>query len=359
MRLSTGILLAVVLAPRLVAAVEFEFISLGNLRGAGEFGKSSQAHGVSADGQAVVGVSLSSVGLGVTRGEEAFLWVRPGPMRGLDALSPSETEYFSAAYDVSDQGRVVVGESQTDGGRQAFRWTQAAGMVSLGTPALDETSIAYGVSADGKIIVGTQCKVAFRWTEEQGMTSLGDLPGGQKKSTALAVSSDGKVVVGCGSTDNGTEAFRWTAETGLQGLGNLTGGGLFSAADGVSRDGSVIVGTAKSDNGTEAFRWTATDGMTALGDLPDGEFSSAAHAVSGDGKIVVGRAAGPSGPEAFLWTAEQGMQSLGALVRNIPAAAPWRLTEARDISDDATVVVGIGINPEKQTAAWLIRRHRP
>ena len=359
MRISTGILLAIVLAPRLAAADEFEFIPLGNLRGAGEFGKSSQAHGVSADGQAVVGVSLSSVGLGVTRGGEAFLWVKPGPMRGLDALSPSETEYFSAAHDVSDQGRVVVGESQTDKGRQAFRWTQATGMVGLGTPALNETSVAYGVSADGKIIVGTQGQVAFRWTEEPGMASLGDLPGGQQKSAALAVSSDGKVVVGCGSTDDGIEAFRWTAEAGLLGLGDLAGGRFFSAADGVSRDGSVIVGTAKSDNGTEAFRWTAADGMTALGDLPDGEFSSAAYAVSGDGKIVVGRAAGPSGPQAFLWTAEQGMQSLGILLRNTPSAAQWQLTEARDISDDATVVVGIGINPEKETAAWLIRRHQP
>lgn len=356
MRLFAGILCVVWCAPCAAVAVEFEFVPLGNLRGSDDFGKRSQAYGISDDGQAVVGESLSSVGWGVTRGTEAFLWVKPGPMRGLEALSPPQTEYFSAAHDVSDQGRVVVGQSQTDKGSQAFRWTQATGMVALvGTLAQREPSVACGVSADGKVIVGSQGKVAFRWTEEHGMTPLS----GQNRSAALAVSSDGKAVVGWMNTDDGTEAFRWIAEGGLQGLGDLPGGTFLSGADGVSRDGSVIVGTATSTSGTEAFRWTAADGMTPLGDLPDGEFSSRAHAVSGDGKVVVGRAAGPSGLEAFLWTAEQGMQSLSRLVHNVPSAAQWQLTEARDISNDATIVVGIGVNPEKETAAWLIRMPRP
>lgn len=359
MRICTGILWALLVAPRVVTAAEFEFTALGNLRGSGEFGPSSEAYGVSADGQAVAGVSLSSIGLGVTRGEEAFLWIKPGEMQGLDSLAPPQANFFSAAQDVSDQGRVVVGESETDKGRQAFRWTQAGGMVGLGTLAQHASSIAYGVSADGKIIVGTQGKVAFRWTEEQGMTSLGDLPGGQKRSTAMAVSSDGSVVVGCGSTDDGTEAFRWTAETGLQGLGDLTGGSFSSAAEGVSRDGAVVVGRGRSTSGAEAFRWTAAEGMKALGDLPDGEFSSGANAVSGDGKVIVGQATGPSGPVAFLWTAEQGMQSLTALVRDVPSAAGWQLTEACDISDDGTVIVGTGTNPQKEQAAWLIRRREP
>jgi probable HAF family extracellular repeat protein len=355
MRMLTALALAIVVASRGVTAAEIEFIALGNLRGSGEFGPSSQAHGVSADGQAVVGVSLSSIGLSVTRGEEAFLWMKPGPMRGLDALSPPKSAFYSAAHDVSDRGLVVVGESQTDKGRQAFRWTQAEGMVALGTLGPHETSIAYGVSADGKIIVGTQGKIAFRWTSEEGVMLLGDLPGGQQRSTALAISSDGNVIVGCGNTNDGTEAFRWTARDGMQGLGELAGGSYFSAAEGVSRDGSVVVGTAKSANGAEAFRWTADEGLTALGDLPEGEFSSGANAVSGNGAVVVGRASGPAGPDAFLWTAQQKMRSLTALVGSVPSAVGWQLTEARDVSDDGSVIVGVGINPQKQTAAWLIR----
>ena len=134
----------------------------------------------------------------------------------------------------------------------------------------------------------------------------------------------------------------------MEGLGELAGGRFFSAASGVSRDGSVIVGQSYSDSGKEAFRWTAADGMTGLGDLPGGEFASTAFAVSGDGKTIVGQASGPNGPEAFLWTSDKGMQSLGTLLGNNSAAAGWRLNEARDISDDGTVVVGSGLNAQQE-----------
>ena len=119
----------------------------------------------------------------------------------------------------------------------------------------------------------------------------------------------------------------------------------------------MIVGTATSDKGTEAFRWTAADGMMPLGDLPDGEFSSSAYAVSGDGKVVVGRAAGPVDPRHFCGRPNK---ACSHSIRSCATsrAAQWQLTEARDISDDATVVVGIGINPEKETAAWLMPASR-
>ncbi len=359
MRIGTVILLALVVALRPAPAAEWEFTALHNLRGSGEFGASSCAYGLSADGQAAVGASLSSIGLGVTRGDEAFLWIKPGPMQGLGALSPPGAEFFSTAYDVSDHGRVVVGESETGQGRQAFRWTRAEGMVGLGTLEPSATSAAYGVSADGQVIVGVQGKAAFRWTQEHGLMLLGDLPGGLNRSAATAVSSDGKVVVGYGSTNDGTEAFRWTAESGMQGLGDLAGGSFSSMAEGVSRDGAVVVGRARSASGAEAFRWTAEEGMTALGDLPGGEFWSGAKAVSGDGKVVVGRATGPTGPAAFVWTAEHGMQSLTTLVHGVPSASGWQLEDATDISDDATVIVGTGTNPQKEKAAWLIRLRQP
>ena len=89
--------------------------------------------------------------------------------------------------------------------------------------------------------------------------------------------------------------------------------------------------------------------------ISDGEFASTAFAVSGDGKTIVGQACGPNGPEAFVWTAEQGMQSLRTLLGDNPVAAGWRLSKARDVSDDGTIVVGTGFNPREETAAWLIR----
>ncbi|MCL6536549.1 MAG: hypothetical protein K6U77_10815, partial [Armatimonadetes bacterium] len=61
---------------------------------------------------------------------------------------------FSRAWDVSTDGRVVVGDSvNASGQRRAFRWTAADGMVDLGTLGGPE-SWARNVSADGGVVVG-------------------------------------------------------------------------------------------------------------------------------------------------------------------------------------------------------------
>jgi probable HAF family extracellular repeat protein len=333
------------------------FVPLGTLGGSDSFGESSRALGVSDDGTAVVGDSLASVGLGVTKGIEAFIWTQNKGMKGLGALS--DEPFSSTAWDVSRRGTVVVGHSHTPDGRQAFSWQQDRGIRGLGCLPRHYRSVAYGVSANGKVIVGlsssSEATLAFRWTEETNMVSLGDLPGGGTSSAALAVSADGRVIVGRGSSQRGQEAFRWTSEDGLVGLGDLPGGEFYSAAYGVSEDGQYLVGEARSAAGTEAFLWSLKTGMTKLGDLADGDFASTAYAVSATGHVVVGRASGPDGAEAFVWTADGRMQSLHALVRTQPDLHNWELEAARDVSADGTTIVGVGRNPAGQPAAWLLQ----
>ena len=109
-------------------------------------------------------------------------------------------------------------------------------------------SWAQGISADGLVVVGQSESLsasgheAFRWTQAGGMVGLGDLPGGVFDSTARAVSADGAVVVGLSTSGSGTEAFRWTESGGMVGLGALSGDDFESVATGVSDDGSVVVG---------------------------------------------------------------------------------------------------------------------
>jgi probable HAF family extracellular repeat protein len=151
------------------------------------------------------------------------------------------------------------------------------------------TSYAYGVSADGSVVVGVAYTNlvkyhAFRWTESEGMQDLGTLGGWG--SAALGVSADGSVVVGYAyDADEVHRAFRWTAESGMEDLGTLGGG--WSRAYSVSADGSVVVGMARNSAGhIRAFRWTAESGMQDLGTL--GGFHSTALGVSADGTVVVG-----------------------------------------------------------------------
>ena len=108
-------------------------------------------------------------------------------------------------------------------------------------------SIALGVSGDGSVIVGESNSAsgneAFRWTAASGMVGLGELPGGNFASTAFGVSGDGAVVVGQDSTATAfLEAFRWTQSGGMVGLGQLPDIGFWSTALAVSADGSTIVG---------------------------------------------------------------------------------------------------------------------
>jgi len=80
------------------------------------------------------------------------------------------------------------------------------------------------ISANGQVVVGNTAgnpgeQEAWYWTEETGMVALGDLPGGTDRSLAYGVSADGSVIVGVGNSTSGNEAFRWTASTGMVGLG--------------------------------------------------------------------------------------------------------------------------------------------
>jgi probable HAF family extracellular repeat protein len=233
---------------------------------------------VSADGTTIAGTGTSS------HGTEAFvLNLVVNQFVGLGALS--QANFSSWAYGVSGDGSVVVGASYSAAQElQAFRWTAAGGIQGLGflaSPAnLARWGQAEAISADGSVIVG-ECRSnnsqngmeAFRWTQAGGMVGLGDLAGGAFQSWAYAANNDGSVIVGRATIDgvsgpfgggSAPRAFIWDAVNGMRDLEQvlqnagapITGWNLQEARS-VSADGRTIVGTGIGPDGTTQA-WIAT-----------------------------------------------------------------------------------------------------
>lgn len=346
------------------------FQGLGDLPG-GTF--QSAAFGLSADGSVVTGSSVSAVGR-----LEAFRWSQATGMVGLGLLpgGTGASTVLSQSRGISADGTTIVGASSSANSTfEAFRWTQATGMVSLGgLPSGNvASSDANGVSADGSVIVGTgfgfagstiNATEAFRWTQQTGYVGLGVLPGtNTRSSSANGVSADGSVVVGQSafspnSSFDGRQAYRWTQGTGMVGLGYLPGASTTNAAsvaNGVSADGSVVVGQSDSASGRQAFRWTQEGGMIGLGFLPGFSSSSNALGVSADGSIVFGTISSGSANQAFIWDASNGMKSVQQLLVNDFGLdlTGWQLTTMRGISADGLTLIGNGLNPNGQFEAWI------
>jgi probable HAF family extracellular repeat protein len=159
---------------------------------------------------------------------------------------------------VSADGKVIVGSSSSHRGSEAFRW-EGGRMTGLGMLQGGRDSAAFGVSAEGRVVVGKALdragvQQAFRW-EDGVMVRLGSLPGGRDTSIAFAVSSEGSTIVGKANSHAGPQAFRWKAGV-FEALGDLEGGAFRSFAFAVSADGKVVVGRgAGAGNTLMAFRW--------------------------------------------------------------------------------------------------------
>ena len=344
-------------------------IFLGGLAGAVLFAGAAQAEIIPVDLNGVVGVSADGTevaGTSVSNGSNrAFRWTQSGGAIELGYLgSVAATSY---ARSISANGLAVVGASMNNSGQlEPFRWHESSGMAGLGFLPNSTYGQAYGVSADGGVVVGrsdvSNVPHAFRWTSS-GMTDLGTMTGGSG-GAASAVSGDGDVVVGCGNSSSfGSEAFIWTQATGMNGLGGAlpsdtphysntqscaTAVAFVPAVPTVSDAYTVVAGTRTlySDTGleTQAFRWSEATGKVGLGFLP-GDTDSNATGISADGRVVVGQSSGGSnGIRAFRWTYAGGMQSVADWLAEAGiSSAEWQyLYEATATNGDGSVIVGNG-----------------
>ena len=184
-------------------------------------------------------------------------------MTGLGELAGAVARFLSSqANAASGYGAVVVGESDSGAGREAFRWTESGEWSGLGIflvarlRALPETyqrtdqlslDIQHPVWAK-RHSVGHSTVEWLDWTIFREEDS---------EDSARAVSADGSLIVGFGETGVAiTEAFLWDASNGMRSIEDLliadgvdlTGWRLEYAHD-ISADGHHIVGIGTNPDG--------------------------------------------------------------------------------------------------------------
>ncbi|MBS0172773.1 MAG: putative Ig domain-containing protein [Nitrospira sp.] len=311
------------------------FQGIGDLPG-GTF--SSRPFGVSGNGAVIVGVSDGGSGL------EPFRWTVSGGIQNFSAVVGASAIGRAASVD----GSVIAGD--TDAG--SFRWSVADGFqMILGNVAPHS---ANAVTPDGTVIVGKGqingfIPGAFRWTAATGAVRL-DTLAGYADAEAFGVSADGNVIVGAsyfGPLGEQAQAVRWVADGSggftVEGLGDLPGGNFMSRAVAVSADGNVILGISESDRGQEAFLWTASGGMQGLGDS-----TGDLRAMSADGSVMVGG--------NTIWDANNGARSLIQVIVDSGFAGfeNWSSINAISISADGRTIVGEATNPQGDQEGWRV-----
>lgn len=356
-----------------------------------------RVEGVSADGQVVVGAIDSDV---VFRGDsvfsgESYLYAEPfrwTEQEGMIRLGHPFDEdrvielsnwldlndhLYSEATAVSADGSSVAGwggasfeywdfQDWESGNPNEYELVEThhlffTSLWPAGTPLSPPTEpgdwgdgmFVTDISANGSRITGSHGRRALLWSRhdsggiaEWRAQELGSLAPSDH-SSAHAISADGEVVVGT----SGARPFRWTPAAGMEALESEWG---WAEASGVSADGRVMVGQRRSSPFYEAVYWNADGRVHQLPDLPDGDSTSSASDASGDGKLVVGRGTSDSGPEAVLWDENRAVRSIREILEEGGVdLTGWTLTNAVAISDDGTVVVGNGRNPDGIEQGWI------
>ena len=263
--------------------------------------------------------------------------------------------FGSSGAALSGDGNVATGWSITGDGLvsvNAYRWTQVAGMISLGQS--NGTTFGNGLSTSGSYIVGSIEAVpgvngvrgAF-WSASGDFHMIGDLPGGSEYSILGDVSDNG-VAVGASSYANGQfgplqQAIRWTELGGLEALGFLPGDDYSFAVD-ISADGKKIAGRGS----TGTWTWTEQAGMVQAtgsgfdlqGMTKDGDFLFGVNSTILDGRTVgIGT----------LWSEDQGLIELDRGV--VPDS--WVSDVARAASLDAEVVLGMRFALADRNGAYI------
>ncbi|MDX2092510.1 MAG: hypothetical protein SFX73_31895 [Kofleriaceae bacterium] len=322
-----------------------------------------------------------------SNGELYFYDVATGNLEIQTTLDTEELQN-QQPHAMSDVGHIVAGYGVRP--EAASRWDAANGWQKLKSPVgpchidpdmpdLTATGSAFGVTPDGKGVVGllweAGCKTqAFIWKDTGGDGTMIPLQkvgrGSIQSERASVISANGKVAAGfapdvVGEFNIDRAPAVWKDDgTGFLLLPNQTDGNP-GEVKAISADGKILAGMwASADpnevafGGTTGFTWTEETGLVRFSSSTPASDQIVMNAMSADGKYLYGLLTHFLDPtdffsaseiSAFVWNKDKGMRNLQevAIGAGISMPANHFLTNVMAVSADGRVVVGTaGIPPE-------------
>lgn len=270
-------------------------------------------------GQMMLMTDVSNNGVAV--GHEAYtnqvLWTEAG---GIEVIAINDDQ-ISGATNISADSKFVSGGviNTATGMEEMARYNvETKSWQFLGTLSASAGSSAWGMSNDGSIVVGLGdtgdfIGRAIKWSQATGLVDMGTtFPGAS--SRANAVNADGSVIVGWQDDDFDRFGVYW--KNGVQTHIKDNNGENVGEVSSVTPDGKTMVGF----NIDRPYIWNETDGYLELTD-PDPMSEGVATGISDDGKTMIGFfrpwGTGALTGDGFIWTKESGRIDLNQYVSDL------------------------------------------
>ena len=277
------------------------------------------------------------------------------PVLAMDAaLPPAGIKYLDVSNltDMTPDGRLTLLQDMESAEGNVYVYDayldklEFRGSAANPDPAMGDTTKGrpnppqgvFGISADGRRIVGTQgAPLQAAFLASDGWHPLGQYttpicpPSDPANISDLGsagsgwdISDDGRTIVGLAwSTCAETRAVRWT-ETDA-GQGTFTElqfmGRKYSRATKVSADGTIVGGFFQASAARSPAIWRADGTIIALD--PTGMVVGEVFALSADGKIATGNWNDTDGNHGYYWTEAGGVKMLPPLADASPFDKVW------------------------------------
>lgn len=332
-----------------------------------------------ANGVLTEGISDNGITSGSANGAgHYFMWSAGGSVMDIGGVSPGNG--VGGQGKISRDGRYVSGstynadEDWTEMSRYdavTGTWTGFGMIPGIGQQIDAEVSSGWGVSGDGRSVVGlgwttlgTADTHAMQWTEGVGIIDLGSNAVGQS-ARANGVNYDGSVVAGW-QDGAGRQGAAWV--NGVEELIFTNTGGAALEAQAVSGDGVYVTGFGVGGFVApgNAYRYnTVTNIYEVLPNLDVGaQRTMAGYAINDDGSAIVGGTWG-FGPatfgNAFIWQEGIGTMTINEYLDGLGIAyeAGYTFNFASGISSDGEWLTGWGRSLTTGAGSWIVHIPSP